>query len=382
MTEDGTAQLVTITITAQNDVPSIIVLQPSMNFVENSTAKFLVPGAGVTDPDSGDFDGGWLRVRITSGRDAAADSLGIFSQTAGPGLITVVGGVVVDGAEVQYEGIRIGEIAVNGSGTGGFPLFVTLESTATRPAVRTLLRNVTFLTTGDDPSTTDRVIEMAIKDGDGMGFGTATKTVHVIAVNDAPSVLVPQPSMNFEENSEAKFIAPGAGVTDPDSDDFDGGWLRVRITSGRDAAADSLGIFSEPAGPGKITVDGTDVQYEGTSIGTITSDGTGGFPLIVTLNANATRVAVRTLLRNVTFQTTGDDPSTTDREIEMAVKDGDGGLSIGTATKTVHVLAADDKAVIAGTVDPVDYTRGGSSVALNPAPGGTLTDPDSDDLEG
>ena len=109
--------------------------------------------------------------------------------------------------------------------------------------------------------------------------------------------------------------------------------------------------------------------------------------LEITLNANATpdqgeqagRVSI--LLKYLAFRHEGEDPTENTRSITIQLTEaGVTATASIVRTKQIQVVAVDDKATIAGTANPVDYTRGGSSVALNPHPGGTLTDPDSDNL--
>jgi hypothetical protein len=57
---------------------------------------------------------------------------------------------------------------------------------------------------------------------------------------------------------------------------------------------------------------------------------------VVTLNGNATPVAVQALIRNITFRVIGSTP-TSSRTIRFSLSDGDGGMSLDTE-KQLNVL--------------------------------------------
>ena len=95
---------------------------------------------------------------------------------------------------------------------------------------------------------------------------------------------------------------------------------RVNITLPEDV----LAIRNQGAGAAQIGVSGANVTYGGIVIGTF-SGGTSGSNLIVTLNANATAVATRALIRNLTYSNTSDNPTSAVRPVVLTLTDGDGG---------------------------------------------------------
>jgi hypothetical protein len=125
-------------------------------------------------------------------------------------------------------------------------------------------------------------------------------------------------------------LAVAATVKDPDSANFASGSLIVSITSGGEAA-NRLNLTG-----GAFTLSGWTVNYNGTPIGSLGSNGFGVKPLKVWFNANATPAIVQALVRNIRFRTVGSTSSDT-RTIAFSLSDGDGGIS-NTATKTVNVL--------------------------------------------
>src|SRR5439155_9688155 len=93
--------------------------------------------------------------------------------------------------------------------------------------------------------------------------------------------------------SPAVVLAPAATVTDPDSTNFNTGYLQVNIVAGG-LPADVLNIRNQGTGLGKIGVSGSTVTYSGAPIGTFTG-GTGGAQLAIAFNAAATPTAATAL---------------------------------------------------------------------------------------
>ena len=137
-------------------------------------------------------------------------------------------------------------------------------------------------------------------------------------------------------------------MQDADSANFDGGSLTVALLNGA-SPTESLGIRNQGTNPFQIGVSGSDITYGGTVIGSFTGGGAGSSLLTVTLNANATPLAVRVLAQNITYQNTAPPAGTTDRYVGFRVSDGDGGVSAAVNVEiqiqpslTPAVLVVDD----------------------------------------
>lgn len=344
---------VSIGVKAIND-PPVLNMSSSMTYFEDAPAVVLSSGPTVTDPDSDDFAGAVLRVANTNGD--ADDRLEIGSQITASGMINLAGD------DVLLDGVAIGEF----SGGGGLtPLTVMFNESATLTSALAVVRNVTFRARTNEPSTTTRAVEFQLTDGDGGASDPFTKSVKVALVNDKPSLSLGG-NINSPENSEPRLLASGAVLTDPDSD-FDGGVLTVTTTVNA-TDDDRLSIR-----PGTVSVSGSEVSYAGQVIGTF-SGGNGATPLVVTLNANASRLATEALVRSIAFQTLGDAPTTATRTVTFKVSDGDGGVS-NVPFKTVTVAASNDAPLLSGG-GSVGYTRDTAAIALTPT--ATVVDPDNE----
>jgi hypothetical protein len=163
--------------------------------------------------------------------------------------------------------------------------------------------------------------------GHSLSAAVESAVLTVVPVNDNPAITL-SGSLGYKRNDPAVALAPNATVTDPDSANFDGGVLRVRIASGY-SSNDTLAI-----GNG-FTVDSLGRVLQGTTIiGTRMSYGIDANELVVTLNSNATKSVVQALVRSITYSNFNG--ATGQRKIEFTLSDGDGGLS-EVRTKTVNV---------------------------------------------
>lgn len=165
------------------------------------------------------------------------------------------------------------------------------------------------------------------------GYGSlGAYTIHgTLFKNVAPRIELSGTAVVYTRNAAtAVMLGRNAIVTDPDSANFAGGALIVRITTGVDTG--NRLIFTG----GSFTLSGSDVKYNGVTIGTRTHSGAGTTQLRITFNASATRPIVELLVRNIKFKTVNA-TLTGSRLVTFSVTDGDGGTS-NTATQTVNVI--------------------------------------------
>lgn len=291
----------------------------SVNYTEKSPPVVLAAAATVTDPDSAHFAGGSLIVRMSENA-SAHDRLEIRNQGTGTRQIGVSGGAVA------YGGVTIGTLSRVGQS-----LNIRFNNAATPSAVQALIRQVTFLTLGPNPSTATRSIVFVLRDGRGgtSAIDGGTKPVIVTAINDNP-VLVLGGTIEYQRNAPAIALAAGALLSDADNRNFAGGELRVRIDSGS-GAANRLGVGASF----NVDVD-NNVWFGGENIGRRNAGGgIGVTDLIVTFNVAAATWIVQRLVREVDFSTVEGEPGT--RFVAFFVSDGAGGIS-EELFKTVNVV--------------------------------------------
>jgi VCBS repeat-containing protein len=342
----------TVTVSGVNDAPVLSSAGGSATLPENYGPVVLAASVTVSDVDSSNFDGGQLVTTITANA-LPEDQLTVRHVGTGAGQVGI------SGSNVTYGGVVVGTF--NGPVSAGTSLVVTFNANATAVAVQQVARNVTYQNTSDAPSAAPRTIQGYLTDGDGGTSNVSSGTVTTTPANDAPTITnLSGDSLAYSEGNGAVVIeqSGNAVVADVDSTNLDTGTLTVSIPSGGDSAEDVLSIRNQGTGSGQIGVSGSNVTYEGTTIGTFTG-GSSGSNLVITLNSNATPTAVTALVKNITYQNTDTNaPTTGARTVRYVLTDGDGGTSANYDT-TVTVsgvndapVAADDRAGL--TFDGVD----------------------------
>jgi len=305
-----------------NAAPVIANFGGDGTYTENADPLLISNEATVSDVDSLNFANGKLRVNFSAG-GRISDRFAIRTVGTGAGQINVQGNQVRSGTLV---------IGTFTGGTGTTPLVVTLTGRATPARVQTLLRNITYRNTSDNPPTAPRTVRVSVSDGDGEISVPVTKQITIATVNDAP-VLAPADggTVGYQQNTAPIALLSNATVTDPDSANFAGGRLLVRIISGGNASNRLLiaGAFELDGNLVKRTSDGLVIGTRNTA------GGVGTTRLEITFNANATRAIVQQLVRGIRFRTVNG-TSTVQRVIEFSVSDGGGGAS-NKVNKTVNV---------------------------------------------
>ena len=165
---------VTITITPINDLPVLDLdadnsggttgANYAITFTEGDPAAFLEDATDATIADNDHATLASLTVTLTNLLDPTFEIL-----------------------DVDLTGFPAFSATYDTTTTPGVGV-LTITATPAQPIASyvTLLRRVTYRNTDDDPNTTARVITFVANDGTG-NSNTATSTVTVIALNDAPT---------------------------------------------------------------------------------------------------------------------------------------------------------------------------------------------------
>ncbi|MFO1006968.1 MAG: metallophosphoesterase [Planctomycetaceae bacterium] len=362
-----------ITVVPLNDAPLITGFGSGFSWIENTVPSLIAPNVAISDVDSVDFNGGRLTVSVSVNAQTF-DRISVRNEGAGPGQI----GVTVSGSTttVTYGGVAIGTL------TGTSTLTVNLNANATVAAVQALLRNVTFSNISDAPSTLPRTIMATVSDGDGGTSPAVTKTVQVIAVNDAPVIegfgtTTADQTVAYLENAPPVLVDSNAVVKDPDLLNFEGGVLTAAITANF-RPEDRLKLLHQGDTAGRVGIDSTTgvVRYGGVPVGTFTG---GTSQVTVTFNSAAMAAAVQAVLRVLAFSTESDNPSLLPRTVRVTLSDGDGGISFP-VTKSIAVTPVNDAPVVTGFGGGTSWTENAAPVLISP--NALITDIDSPNFEG
>ncbi|WP_298862059.1 calcium-binding protein [uncultured Sulfitobacter sp.] len=167
-------QLVTVSVTAESDAPSLTGVATAVTFDENAVnlaPQLLDTDVTFLDPN-GDFDGGTLTMTGV----LAEDTISVNDQGTGAGQIglsgpTVTIGGVSTGTEVTFGGTIIGTVA----GGRGANLTITFNAAATTTSVDALIQNLTYGNSSDVPTAT-RDLLLNVRDASGETVGAAPGT--------------------------------------------------------------------------------------------------------------------------------------------------------------------------------------------------------------
>jgi trimeric autotransporter adhesin len=314
---DSNAGAKDVAVTPVNDAPSVATSDGASSYTENEPASAVDSALTVADADDDDLEA--ARVSIASGLQSG-DELVFTDQSGITGEYSTVTGVL------------------------------TLTGTATVAEYEIALRSVEFRHTGDTPDPS-RSVEFVVGDGE-LDSAAATKSVDVIAVNDAPVVTTTAGSAAYTEGTPATVIDSAVTATDVDDSQLEKAEVRIGagFQSGDDLVyVDQLGIAGE---------------Y---------NTGTG----VLSLTGTASKADYETALRSVTFSTSNDDPEAT-KTIEFVVNDGEADSNAG--ARDVAVTGTNDAPIVATSEGSTSYEIGGSGVAVDS--GLTVGDPDDTELTG
>lgn len=237
---------------------------------------------------------------------------------------------------------------------------MTLTGTDTAANYQAALRSVRFNNNSQNPSVLNRTVSFTASNLAGAG-NTATKTVLVVAINDAPVVTTSVGTTTFTEPSglAAITIANGVAVdsnltiTDVDSANLIG--ATIAITGG--STGDTLGFVNQNGITGSLNLGGD----------------------VLTLTGSATVANYQTALRSIVFYNTSHDPVAGSRTVGFQVNDGASANNFSTvATKTVTLVPTNTPP----TAKPYTATQNGKLAAQAGIPitfgPGTLTGSDAE----
>lgn len=297
----------------------------SLSYSENGAPAAIDSTITVTDSDSPDLVG--ATVQISANCDSATDVLTFVNQ----------------------NGI---------TGSAG-SCSMTLSGTSSLANYQAALRSVAFSSSSDTPATLARTVTWQVDDGAAANnlSNTATSTVNVAAVNDAP-VLTAGGTLAYTENGPATAIDTGVTVADVDSASLTG--ATVQITGNCHSPEDVLAFVDQNGITGSYTA-GT---------------------CLLTLSGSATKANYQTALRSVTYSNASDNPNTADRTVTWVADDGQAvDHASAPVTGTVTVAAVNDAPVLAaveGTA--LAYLENGAAPPVSATL--TLSDIDSGNMAG
>ncbi|MEQ9931372.1 Ig-like domain-containing protein [Pectobacterium parvum] len=318
-----------ITVSGFNAAPVIGNLNgDGVNFTEGASPISLDAGgnATVTDADSADFNGGSVRVAITTNRNSSEDVLGIMNLGTGSGQIGV------SGSNVTYGGVVIGTFT---GGTGNNDLVVALNASATPTAVQALVRALSYQNSNTaDPAITTRFVSITVNDGDG-GSASAMVAVGVTGVNDAPTLSATGNNVTYTENGSAVDLFSNVSVS--------------TVEAGQNITRFSLVISNVSNGSSEqLQIDGTTIALINSNSGTTTANGlsysvsvaAGTATLTLSKAGGISASVAAAAIDGITYRNTSENPTGPTRTVTlMSISDNGGTSNGGVETTTLSIAA-------------------------------------------
>ncbi|MEZ5616015.1 MAG: Ig-like domain-containing protein, partial [Rhodocyclaceae bacterium] len=345
--------------------------QPAADALSAGATASDVFSYTVTDPNGAVSNSTTLTITITGTNDAPTLDLDTDDSTATGtayvGTFTEGGGGVpigdidlavsdpdstITGATITLGNPKAGDVLATGALPAGITATVAgnvvlLSGAASAADYQTAIRAITFDNASSTPDTTPRNITVTVTDG-ALASNTATATISVVAVNDAPVLDLDASAVGSGYNAffsvDARPDVPVGDtdivITDADSAIITG----ATITLTNPQTGDVLSVGSLPAGI-SATVAGN----------------------VVTLSGSAFITDYQLAIRAVSFNNAAGTPDLTARSIEVTVTDGSNNSN--TAVTTINMIAAN----VAPTADAASAS--GNEDTLIPI---TLTGSDPD----
>jgi VCBS repeat-containing protein len=316
-TTPGAGVTSNITVTATNDGP-VLTAGGVLAYTENQAATAIDGTITIADVDSASMVGATASItgNLASGED-------------------VLSFIAAAGISGSYN-----------AGTG----VLTLSGSATMANYQAALRSVAYSNTSENPSTLARTITWQVHDGGSLS-NTATSTVNVSGVNDAPAVNAAA-ALAYVEGDGAVVIDPALTVSDADHTQLGG--ATVQITGGYVNGQDVLAFVNN------FGITGSFDAPSGT----------------LTLTGTATVADYQSALRTVTYANPSNAPSTAARTVTWTVSDP--APAGGSDTTTINITSVNTAPTLTVT-GAVTHTEGGA--LTNVAATANITDPDDTMIE-
>ncbi|WP_163833579.1 DUF4347 domain-containing protein [Spartinivicinus ruber] len=186
-----------------------------------------------------------------------------------------------------------------------------------------------------------------------------------IPANATPAISVNDTNLAYTEGNAAGQIDGAATVSDSDGDaEWNGGSLSVQIT-GNAEAGDRISIVDSDGDGTAITISGTNIFANGVDIGDLSGSGgivTGGTKLTITFDSDATNANVQEVLQSIRYDSTTDDPGTSNRTITFTATDKN--AASGSDTRTIVMTAVNDEPTLTSNASDPTFTEGGAAASL------------------
>ena len=333
-------QASTVSLTPVNDPPTLSTTASDLTFTEGGSPVTPFSSASVGVVESGQ-QVQHLTVEVTNVTGGANELL------------------AVDGSDVALTDGNSVTTSTNGLSTAvsvsSETATVTVSGSLGLSAANTLIDTIAYEHTGDDPTTTDRTITLTgITDDGGTDNGGSNTTtlsqsaaVALTPTNDPPTLSV--------ASRTASFVEDGGPVTP-----FSGPTVDV-VEAGQQISAVTVTVSNVSDGDNEtLTVDGTPVTLtDGTSATTANNSlavavGVASTTATLTLDGPVSPATAATIVDDLAYNNTNDDPTIINRTVTITRLTDDGGTPNGGQNTSTPALSG--TVSVTPTNDPPAFT--------------------------
>jgi arylsulfatase A-like enzyme len=288
----------------------------SVPYTTNRIYVRLAPGATIAPVAGG--TPAKLTVTMTN-NNTATDFLVLLSEGNGANQVGI------DRTTISYGGQVVGTLT---GGVQAWPLVVTFNSQANNVVVQAVLRRLHFYSTLTQPSAVLRTLTYWLTESSG---AQSPPVYQIVNLSSAPPVLtLPTVVRTYPSGNTGIALAPDA-VVEVTAGAVTGSVLTVQGTFV--GPNDRLLLLSQGTATGQLSLNGNQVLFGGTVVGTMTPQTTGTDPLTVQFNSSATTAAVQAVVRSVAFRNVTSAPTSFTRTISWNLVDGRGASAIARSSQ-------------------------------------------------
>ncbi|MGS4883412.1 DUF4347 domain-containing protein [Roseibium sp. MB-4] len=365
----------------------------------DTTANFTMTlgNAPVLDLDGNDSagtgSGGYATAFTESTPVAIADTDVVLTDSDGGATISAITISLTNDQNGADEGLSVSAAAQNAlTGIAGAADITRQDTisitgvTASLAEVQTFLQTVFYDNVSDAPDLTARTITVTVTDNDGLTSSSVTSTISVANVNDVPVFAGVDNAAAFTEDGAAVVLDANATVADAELDALNSGngnYNGATLTLARNGGANAEDTFANNGLLAALT-EGGNLTYNGTTVGTVTTNSSG--TLVLTFNASATSALVDSVLQNITYSNSNDTPPA-NVQINYTFNDGNSGTqgsggagSDADDSITVTITAANDAPVFTNLDGDAPSGAPSAVIAFDTGGNVTVTDADSTDF--
>ena len=313
----------TITVVPVNDPPVVSLSKTFISYTENAGNQILDSLIQTNDLDNTTLSSAIVKF-IHNTYTAGEDSFGY----------TLTGNIQAD------WNIETGTLTFSG--------IETLEN------YQTVLSDVSYKNSSENPATHDRVVQWTVSDGSAESL-SVTHAIHVFPVNDPPVLTGGGGALDYQENSHLT-VANNIHISDVDN---------ITIKSATIMIADGY-------------IQGEDfLEYpENSSIGNIISAEMTPDTSVMILSGVDTLLNYQAALRLIQYYNSSDNPQISERRIIFSVYDGGGTMSSQEVERIIRIIPVNDAPHL--PVNTGIIINEGESISLSTT-NLSATDPDDPD---